>query len=70
MSDPLVVGIDVHLKNNTVAFMDATGQRISSPFVIRNNRPGATSLAHTIRDTAIEYEFDSVHVAATLECPV
>lgn len=64
MTNPLVVGIDVHRKNNTIALMDATGRMVSPSFSVENNRPGTTTLASRLQDTAQSNGYDAIHVAA------
>ncbi len=64
MGNPLLVGIDVHRKTNTVTLMDLTGRQVAPPFAVANNRPGAAALARTLYATATEQGHDAVHVAA------
>jgi len=40
MSNPLLVGVDVHRKSNTVCLMDRQGREIAPRFTVDNNRPG------------------------------
>jgi hypothetical protein len=39
MSNPIVVGIDVHRKTNTVCAMDSQGQELTERFTVDNNSP-------------------------------
>jgi hypothetical protein len=64
MSNPLLVGIDVHRKTNTIAIMDLTGRQVAPSFTVANNRPGAAALAQTLYATATEHGHDAVHIAA------
>lgn len=64
MSNPLLVGIDVHRKTNTVAIMDLTGRQVAPSFTVANNRPGAAALAQALYATATEQGHDAVHIAA------
>jgi len=40
MTDPLLVGVDVHRKTNTVRFMDIAGSEVGARFTVDNNLPG------------------------------
>ena len=64
MINPLLVGIDVHRKTNTIAFMDQMGREVAPRFTINNNRPGATALAQTLQATVQEHGYDAIHIAA------
>ncbi len=64
MSNPLLVGIDVHRKTNTIALMELTGREIAPRFTVDNNRPGAATLAQTLQATAEEHGYDAIHIAA------
>ncbi len=64
MRNPLLVGIDVHRKTNTVALMDLTGDEVAPQFTVANNRPGAATLAQTLQATAEERGYDAIHIAA------
>ena len=44
MSNPLLVGVDVHRQTNTVCLMDLAGQVLGRHRTIDNNRPGAALL--------------------------
>jgi len=64
MSNPLLVGIDVHRKTNTIALMDLTGCEVAPRFTVDNNRPGAGALAQILQATSEEHGFDAIHIAA------
>lgn len=48
MSNPLLVGIDVHRPINAVRAMDRPGQELVPRFVVDNNRPGHMCLVISI----------------------
>jgi transposase len=64
MSNPLVVGIDVHRKTNTIALMEQTGREVAPRFTVQNNRPGAAALAEKLQGTVHNGGYDAIHVAA------
>jgi transposase len=64
MSNPLLVGIDVHRQTNTVALMELTGHEVATRFSVDNNRPGAATLAQAPQATAEEHGYDAIHIAA------
>lgn len=64
MSNPLLVGVDVHRKTNTVALMDLFGREAAPGFTIDNNRPGAQALAQRINELVAEQGYDAIHIAA------
>lgn len=64
MSHPLLVGIDVHRKTNTVALMDVSGHELGPRLTVDNNRPGAASLAQLLHATAEQHHCDTIRVAA------
>jgi len=64
MSNPLLVGIDVHRKTNTVALMERNGREVAPPFTVANNRPGTAALAQKLGAFAAEEGYDAIQVAA------
>jgi transposase len=64
MSNPLVVGIDVHRKTHTVALMEQSGREVVPRFTVDNNRPGAATLAQKLQATVQQSGYDAIHVAA------
>ena len=64
MSNPLLVGIDVHRRTNTVAFMELTGRELEPRITIDNNHPGAAALARKLQATADEHGCDAIQIAA------
>jgi len=39
MTNPLLVGVDIHRKTNTVCLMDCQGREVAPRFTVDNNRP-------------------------------
>lgn len=64
MSNPLLVGVDVHRKTNTVAMMNSQGQEVAPRFTIDNNRPGCEALVQQVAQQVIAGDFDAIQVAA------
>lgn len=64
MSNPLVVGIDVHRKTNTIALMEQSGHEVTPRFTVSNNRPGTAALAQKLQATIQAGGYDALHVAA------
>jgi len=50
MSNPILVGIDVHRKTNTVCAMDSQGQELTERFTVDNNRPGTDEFVKHIAE--------------------
>jgi len=64
MSNPLVVGIDVHRKTNTIALMEQTGREVAPRLTVQNNRPGTAALAEKLQAAVQDGGYDAIHVAA------
>ena len=64
MSNPLLVGVDVHRKTNVVCFMKRDGQEIGQRFSVQNNRQGTANLAQAIDSLATEEGCDAIQIAA------
>jgi transposase len=64
MSNPLVVGIDVHRKTNTVALMEQTGREVVPRLTVQNNRPGTAALVQKLQTAVQDGGYDALHVAA------
>jgi len=64
MSNPLLVGVDVHRKSNTVCLMDCQGQEIGPRFTVDNNRPGTEALIQRVAQQVVAGHFDAIHIAA------
>ncbi|MGQ9586756.1 MAG: IS110 family transposase [Anaerolineae bacterium] len=64
MSHPLLVGVDVHRKTNTVCLMDGQGCEIGPRFTVDNNRPGSEAFIQQIVHQAVAGNFDAIHIAA------
>jgi transposase len=64
MSNPLLVGVDVHRQTNTVCLMDAAGHLLGPRRTIDNNRPGAEVLVHQLAHQMAAGDFDAIQIAA------
>jgi len=64
MSNPLLVGVDVHRKSNTVCLMDRQGQEIGPRFTVDNNRPGTEALIQRVAQQVAAGHFDAIYIAA------
>ncbi len=47
-NNPLLVGVDVHRKTNTICLMNRYGQEIGQRLSVPNNRQGTATLARAI----------------------
>jgi transposase len=64
MSNPLLVGTDVHRKTNTVCEMDGQGREVAPRLSIENNRPGTQAWVQHLAQVMREGNFDALHIAA------
>lgn len=64
MSNPLLVGIDVHRKTNTVSMMNNQGLELRPHATFDNNRPGTQTFIQQIARQVVEGDFDTIHIAA------
>jgi transposase len=64
MSNPLLVGVDVHRKTNTVCLMDAQGREVSPRFIVDNNRPGTEKFVQQVAKQILTGDFDAIEIAA------
>lgn len=64
MSNPLLVGVDVHRKTNTVCLMDGQGREAGSRFTVDNNRPGTQTFIQKVAQQVIAGDFDAIEIAA------
>ena len=64
MTNPLLVGADVHRKTNTICLMDAPSGAVGDEFTVDNNRPGTTALVRQIAATVVAGDYDAIHIAA------
>jgi len=62
MSNPLLVGVDVHRKTNAICVMN--GQELIPRFTMDNNRPGTEAFVHQMAQLVLEGDFDVIQVAA------
>lgn len=64
MSNPLLVGVDVHRQTNTVCLMDLAGHVLARRHTIDNNRPGAALLVDPLAQKMQAGDFDTIQIAA------
>jgi len=64
MSNPLLVGVDVYRKSNTVCLMDCQGQEVGPRFTVDNNRPGTATFIQRVAQQVVAGHFDAIHIAA------
>jgi transposase len=64
MSNPLLVGLDVHRTLNAVCVMDRQGQELVPRLVVDNNRPGTQQLVQRLAQLMPEGDLDALHVGA------
>jgi len=64
MSNPLLAGVDVHRKTNTVCVMDGQGRELAPRLSLENNRPGTQAWVQQMAQLVREGDFDALHIAA------
>jgi len=64
MSNPLLVGVDVHRTTNTVCLMDRQGHEVARRFIVDNNRPGTETFVRQIAPQVVDGDFEAIHMAA------
>ena len=64
MSKPLLVGVDVHRKTNTICVMDGQGQEVVPRSTIENNQPATGIMAQDLAHLMLQGDYDSLHIAA------
>src|SRR5215831_8953475 len=64
MSNPLLVGIDVHRTTNTVCLMDRQGREVAPRFRVDNNRPGTDAFVGQVSQRVVTGDFDAIQIAA------
>jgi transposase len=64
MTNPLLVGTDVHLKTNTIALMDSQGREVAKRATLANNRPGTQAFVQQIAQLMSSGGYDSLRIAA------
>ena len=60
----LLVGVDVHRRNNVVQVMNGVGDSLAKPQHVANNRPGTAALIQQLADLAQAGGFAHIHIAA------
>lgn len=60
----LLVGVDVHRRNNVVQVMNGVGDSLAKPQHVANNRPGTAALIQQLADLAHQGDFAHIHIAA------
>ena len=60
----LLVGVDVHRRNNVVQVMNGIGASLAKPQHVANNRPGTAALIQQLADLAQAGGFAHIHIAA------
>ena len=63
MSNPLLVGVDVHRKTNAVCVMDGQGQELIPRFTMDNNHPGTEAFVQQMAQLMLDGDFDVLRVA-------
>jgi transposase len=63
MSNPLIVGIDVHSQTNRTCLLGSQGELWGRRFSTDNNRPGTQALITRIAQAMHEGQFDSLQLA-------
>ena len=64
MSNPLLVGVDVHRKTNTFCLMNSQGREVAPRFTVDNNRPGTEAFIHQVAQQVVAGDFDAIRIAA------
>ncbi len=64
MNNPLLVGVDVHRKQNVFSLMDASGNEIGSRFGSENNRPGTAQTIEQLKGHMESGEYDGLQIGA------
>lgn len=64
MCNPLIVGVDVHRKTNTVCLMDRQGRETGPRFTVDNNHPGTEAFIHQVAQHVVAGDFDAIQIAA------
>jgi transposase len=64
MTNPLLIGADVHRDTNTICFMDRQGREVAPRITLPNNRPGSVAFVREIAHQVAAGDFDALHIAA------
>jgi len=64
MTNPLLVGVDVHRQSNTVAVMNSQGVEVAPRFRVANNLPGTQEFVRQVAQLMVAGSFDALAIAA------
>jgi hypothetical protein len=64
MSNPLLVGVNVHRPTNTICLMDRQGREVAPRFPVANIRPGIESFVRQVGQRLVAGDFDAIQIAA------
>ncbi len=64
MTNPLLVGVDIHRKTNTFCWMDASGEEVRPRISLDNNRPGTQTFINQVTEQMEAGGFTELQVAA------
>lgn len=64
MHHPLLVGVDVHRRQNVICLMDPTGQEPGPRLRVANNRPGTERLVQQLEQVMATGDYDGIRVSA------
>ncbi|MBV7335315.1 IS110 family transposase [Chloroflexi bacterium TSY] len=64
MNNPLLVGVDVHRKQNVFSVMDESGNEIGARFRADNNRPGTAQTIEQLRGQMESGDYDGLQIGA------
>lgn len=64
MTNPLVVGVDVHRQSNTIAIMSSQGVEVTPRFRVANNLPGTQEFTRQVTQLMATGDFDALAIAA------
>lgn len=64
MNNPLLVGVDVHRKQNVLAMMNRNGEEVAERLSVDNNRPGTRQTIEQLVDLMATGDYDALQVGA------
>jgi hypothetical protein len=68
MSNPLLVGADVHRKTNTICLVDSQGREVAPRFTVDNNRLGTHVFIQRVPQQLGAGNFDAIEIAGEALC--